>query len=174
MSKVTPIIKQFFSCPNCKDHDFEVSHLDKNNIWTRSFTCVSCNAKVDFTYDGTEVDIKDVELPPEGKSHILVLLKPVFQPEGSDKPVYLVVHKPNYIFETDLNQLQRTEEFYYNSHTCPSNYLGGTVVLEGGDDDPHGIFQFQEAVFCDATFDTTEFHNGGGDYSTIFNTLKTV
>jgi len=39
------------------------------------------------------------------------------------------------------------DEFYYNEHTCPTNYLRDVVeVIADGEVDPHGCFKFVTSV----------------------------
>ncbi len=36
-----------------------------------------------------------------------------------------------------------SQRYYYEEHTCPSNFLGVEKVMDdSGDEDPHGIFAF--------------------------------
>ena len=41
--------------------------------------------------------------------------------------------------------LEMKHAYYFNEHTCPSNFLGVDVIFED-DDDPHGIFKFVETL----------------------------
>lgn len=71
----------------------------------------------------------------------------------SDKPIQVIV-RDNYgaSFEDSVDQLSR-DLYYYNKGTCPTNYLQNIeFILEGGDRDPHGIFQFNSAVEVDDDF----------------------
>ena len=36
------------------------------------------------------------------------------------------------------------EEYFYNEHTCPTNYMTEVVkvISEDGNEDPHGIFAY--------------------------------
>jgi hypothetical protein len=40
------------------------------------------------------------------------------------------------------------KRYFYEEHTCPTNYLGVEMVvdLNDGDTDPHGIFEFVGAI----------------------------
>jgi len=39
---------------------------------------------------------------------------------------------------------ETASEYFYNEHTCPTNFLRHVIrIIDAeGDDDPHGIFQF--------------------------------
>lgn len=112
----------------------------------------------------------EVKKRDRSKEKLLVLLEPVFQKtRDPNKKVYLIVKKDNHANSADINEVRKSCQFIYDSHTCPSNYLGGTVVLEGYDDDPHGIFRFVDVVFAPEDYDRIDFHNEGGSYHELFN-----
>lgn len=74
------------------------------------------------------------------KIPVIVLLKM----DITEKEVYIIVkdylyyHNGEYSTDEDL-------EYFYNEHTCPSNYLRFPIIVDG-DTDCHGIFKFIEAV----------------------------
>lgn len=39
--------------------------------------------------------------------------------------------------------------FYFNTHTCPTNYLDVKLIQYKGDSDPHGVFQFVKGATYD-------------------------
>jgi hypothetical protein len=43
----------------------------------------------------------------------------------------------------DYAELQSHHRYFYEVHTCPTNFVGGNVVaiFDGDNDDPHGIFE---------------------------------
>jgi hypothetical protein len=42
------------------------------------------------------------------------------------------------------------DAYFYNEHTCPTNYLtSAEVIMEADDADPHGLFTFTKAVDLD-------------------------
>lgn len=173
--KAQILTKKFFKCPACGDHELQVDYLKNstNSGWT--WQCKSCVSNISFklTDDG-EIEITNIKSPPKGKENLLILLKPVFQDPKAKDQVYLILEKPNTLHETDIDELQRQQRYYYNEHTCPSNYLGGATVLEGTDDDPHGIFQFVEAIYRPEDFDSNYLHNSGGSYADLFKSLEST
>ena len=54
----------------------------------------------------------------------------------------------------DNNLDKEAKRYYYEEHTCPTNYLRAEMVIEADtmDDDPHGIFEFVD-VFPDNDYD---------------------
>ena len=70
--------------------------------------------------------------------------------DGPKRPVYFVVEGLG-IHDNDPNatDLQEQRRYFYEEHTCPTNFVGGEVVAlyEDGDRDPHGVFRFVRAVW---------------------------
>jgi len=89
------------------------------------------------TVDGTIT----VEERPGTMQEGLVLLR-LQRPEG---PLYLVVHDryfpPLEEGETENDRFDR-KRFYYEEHTCPTNYIPIYDILAPEDVDPHGAFEF--------------------------------
>jgi hypothetical protein len=53
---------------------------------------------------------------------------------------------------SDYDELQKSEEYFYNEHTCPTNFIPILMIAHNGDLDPHGLFRFIESVWM-----TTEY-----------------
>ena len=88
------------------------------------------------------------------KMNTLVLLK---LRQQTDKPVHIVVEGVMYVsygqdVYTALQYQRDNDRYFYNEHTCPSNFLG-VRISENGDADPHGVFEHVETIIkpdCDA------------------------
>lgn len=50
------------------------------------------------------------------------------------------------------DKVQDHEEYFYNEHTCPTNFIRIPLIAKDGDCDPHGVFTFVESVWM-----TTEY-----------------
>lgn len=194
--KAEIVTEKKFLCPNCKDHGFKFGHLLKtppgasNNKYT--WTCEVCVSKVSFIFEKSDesVCILEVKKPPEGKKRLLILLqldtanRPPFydeEEEGSleitgtsseGSPVFVVVTTDNYDHEDNLEEISKHKEFHFNVHTCPTNFLGVTAIIEGEDHDPHGIFRFRQAIWEPEGFDDCDFENDGGRWSDLFSCLR--
>lgn len=168
-----------FQCPRCEKHYFSYQHLvDQKQTERRKryeWTCGNCVATVEFSvdWDDLSVNIINAKKPPEGKAKALVLLR-LLPVKGTvlKELIHIVVEKKNYSHEEDLKKFSDIAAYWYNDHTCPANYLGVVSVIEGGDDDPHGIFQFVEAIWMPEGFDSCEFHNKGGSWSSLFEKMN--
>lgn len=168
------VTKKYIVCPSCDDHTFCIDHLKSTDSTEtiHGWMCRACVSSVKFKMnEAGDIEILDVVRPPPGKERLLVLLSADFQDPNAEKRVYLVVSKPNYSRGVDLATITKSERFYFDEHTCPTNYLGATII-EGDNDDPHGIFKFEEVIFQPEGFDTDDFHNSGGSYKSLFKSMK--
>lgn len=168
-----------FQCPCCQKHYFSYQHLvdqkQTERIANYRWTCNNCVASVKFSVDwnNSSVEIVDTNKAPEGKAKALVLLRLLPTKEAQlNEPIHIVVKKNNYSHEEDLKKFSDNSTYYYNDHTCPTNYLGVERIIEGDDDDPHGIFQFVEAIWMPEGFEAHEFHNKGGYWPSLFERMN--
>lgn len=139
MKKVNTImeIKHFVECPHCGKSTSRIDHLfneeNKTSSWGPWY-CDECGG----AYKG-EVRDKEVFIEPiygDRKNKCLVFLK--------NANVLLVVE--GMYFNGDFDP--ENKRYFYEEHTCPTNYLGVEMVvdLNDGDTDPHGIFEFVGAI----------------------------
>ncbi len=81
--------------------------------------------------------------------------------DAKDAPIYFVVEGLA-TWPKPLDEMISGEEYFYNEHTCPANFIRIPMVSAGGDHDPHGIFAFVDAIWM-----TTEYveatDSGSGD-----------
>ena len=168
-----------FQCPCCEKYYFSYQHLVDEKPGERrkryEWTCDKCVATVEFSvdWDDLSVNIINAKKPPEGKAKALVLLR-LLPVKGTvlKEPIHIVVEKKNYSHEEDLKKFSDDAAYHYNDHTCPTNYLSVEAIIEGNDDDPHGIFHFVEAIWMPEGFDHCEFHNKGGHWSSLFEMMN--
>lgn len=122
---------QYIWCPECKQGAHAVSHLP---VGTKTaWYCDDCGAH--FRVHVLSLDQVDCEaIPGERKVKRLVTLR-------SRAPVTLLVEGMTLLPDDDE---VHHAQFYYDEHTCPTNYLGRVVEVidEKGERDPHGVFEF--------------------------------
>lgn len=58
--------------------------------------------------------------------------------DSDGEPVYFIVEGVGNV--TDENPLD--DEYLYNEHTCPTNYIPIEAIFTKDDDDPHGVFDY--------------------------------
>lgn len=162
-----------FVCPHCNNHKFNYEHLCQQEVageWR--WFCNNCGSEISFSLnEQLELEVTNIKVAKHPKALVLLRLEPN-DGDSLKKPLYLIISTLNYRHTEDLAEYADQQAYYYNEHTCPSNFLGGNTVIYGNDDDPHGIFQFVEAIWMPEGFDSTEFHNNGSDYTTLFQSLR--
>jgi hypothetical protein len=67
-------------------------------------------------------------------------------------------------------ELKECDNYFYNEHTCPTNFSGFTMISCDGDHDPHGIFEFVESVWM--TKEYNELGNKANYLLEVFPILK--
>ena len=126
-------------CPHCGrvagrlDHLLAMAATKPYNFG--SWICHSCNHYYAGTLsiiDGTpSVTTVKPDKPKSEEVYDLLVLPP------QDEPVYLIVSTEDY------GHKDRDQSFYYNEHTCPTNWIKNVVgIVIGADSDPHGLFEF--------------------------------
>lgn len=143
-----------FYCPNCnKIHGSTVDHLEPGKDgwrWTCDHCCRGINVSVGKTPGYVVCGLTNNYC---FKTLVLLRLN-VPTPE----PIHIVVegiwhvnvdefdHRdPKVIFAQQLVDRPKKDEYHYNEHTCPWNYLRLPIMV-GEDSDPHGIFVHQETI----------------------------
>lgn len=123
-------IRAYAVCPSCGADAGAVDHLIGTETKT-AWYCDSCGRRyrLEFKQDGS-VDIEAIAGRKISTVDLLVL-KP------QDKPVYFLVEGMRFEEFPDNDK-----QFYYESHSCPTNWLEPVMVYHDGDADPHGLIEF--------------------------------
>jgi len=128
-------------CPSCQKDAGQVDHLLGRATETRWY-CESCGCAYRLVFDGAGG--VDISVAPGRK----VKTVNVLQLPPHPTPVYFVV--PGMRFDgpdaggSDYSQDERNA-FFYESHSCPTNWLKPEMVYVDGDSDPHGLLKFVTA-----------------------------
>lgn len=126
-------------CPHCGKVDGRLDHLlaaaATKPYGFGPWECYGCKqyyAGMLSNIDGTpSVATTKSDKPKSEEVYDLLVLSP------QDKPVYLIVSTEDY------GRKERDQSFYYNEHTCPTNWIKDVVgIVIGNDPDPHGLFEF--------------------------------
>ena len=60
--------------------------------------------------------------------------------------VYLIVNG-NKMLGIDKEEAEHQDQYYYNEHTCPTNYMQDVeAVIYEKDADPHGVFEWVATI----------------------------
>lgn len=158
VQKVVPsssrVGKHSFICPNCgEEHGSTIDHLVVGQaVWR--WSCDHCYRGISLCR-GELLDYVTCTLTNHYTFPTLVLLRMNLP---TPHPVHIVVkgichievaehdHRdPKVIFAEYLSNNPKANEYYYNEHTCPWNYLDFPIKY-GIDTDPHGLFVHQETI----------------------------
>jgi rubredoxin len=122
---------RYILCPACGKDDFSVGHLP---IGTKTaWYCDVCGVRFKLhVLVNNEVECEVIEGERKEKRRV------VLQSSG---PVTL--HLKTFTISPGDDE-EFHAEYYYNEHTCPTNFMRDVVKVidKTGDDDPHGVFKF--------------------------------
>ncbi len=132
------ITKRMLLCPHCEQEEFSIEHLQRGRS-AGPWYCDQCGGSFDL--DLLVSGEVDVTLRAERKvlTYNLLVLDP------HQTPIAFIVEgmrfenpsKPE--SEEDIH---RSAEFFYEEHSCPTNWFEPVKILVDGDDDPHGFLRF--------------------------------
>jgi hypothetical protein len=129
--------KTYAVCPTCQQDAGSVDHLlgQKFTTW---WYCDACGHRycLEFKVDGEVV----ITRAPGRKITTLDVLKLPPQP----KPVFFVVQGMRFEDGPDGGErdIAASKTFFYESHSCPTNWLEPVMMYYDGDSDPHGVIEF--------------------------------
>jgi hypothetical protein len=52
-----------------------------------------------------------------------------------------------------LDEVRAHNQYYYDEHSCPTNYIPVEAIFWGNDDDPHGVFEYVDTVWMPHGYD---------------------
>lgn len=131
--------KNFVRCPSCNEGRHFYGHLLKdfrNGLTFGPWACDECGVFSEFRCDGLGVEDLRIRISttraPLVKKYVLL--------ERDEIKLVIKASLPS-------DWAEANEEYLYNSHTCPTNYLTSTVAIllgvgKNADSDPHGVFQY--------------------------------
>lgn len=146
MKAVTAIkteMTKLFACPDCGSMEHSYGHLSAgDNFGPWYCDKCGCSASGVVSEDGV-----DIERGKDRKARTLVLLRLNGSSTNTDA-IHIVVEGMVFYPEggRPVIDLAR-DEYFYNEHTCPWNYLR-LPIKKGDDCDPHGLFVHQETVLA--------------------------
>ena len=145
---VTPFQKpeRYVACPACGKGEHQVSHLA---VGTRTaWYCHEEGCRRRFSLTVVSGGYVVLEVMNERCVATLVTLR-------SSKPVTIVVEGMRFVKDGDVQdemEEARQDRYFYEEHTCPTNYLRVLEVRDdSGDKDPHGIFEYIGTVLRPAS-----------------------
>ncbi len=136
--------KTYAVCPSCGEDGGEIDHLLGTKART-SWYCDACGQEyaLDFSANGN-VDITVAKGRKIATTDLLML-------PPQTQPVYFVVQGMRFIEKRHYEQDEHAgKEFFYEEHSCPTNWLKPEMVYCDGDSDPHGLIRFVSHVDSDS------------------------
>src|SRR5690554_2944620 len=139
-------------CPSCGDYEWTVSHLFEEaakrpeGYYSVQWNCDACFTKFAFRiYPDQRVELSPIGINEDPLIPSIVLLRSTMVGEGG-KPIYAVLSARSFKKSLEKEKeepLSSGMEYYYNQHTCPTNWLREVIALvQDGEADPHGCFEF--------------------------------
>lgn len=127
-------------CPHCgKTHGSAIDHIEPGGSFGPWF-CDGCGQGFHGVMRGEATVIEKI---PSGArfADTLVLLE--YPP--SDKPLRFLMRGRRYELPGDPGDMR----FYYEQHSCPTNWIGQAVMIShGGCTDPHGFLRYVRETPC--------------------------
>jgi len=144
VAEVEERVSHIVRCPigECKGfHDISY-FAERNSFSVGPWYCDACGAGVMLVKNNGLVNYK---ITGERKVDRLVLLDMA----KDAKDVKIIVEGMRHEGGRHGSE-EGDDKYFYNEHTCPTNYLTGIVkIIEGEDADPHGIFEFNKGIDVD-------------------------
>lgn len=142
-----PIIftKRFVKCLNCGTHEFSIEHLfepplvapDGTTRKAGPWYCDDCGA-------GWYLECSQTNLVAMTPSRDRVIRRRV-RLEIPPQTETIVIFTEGSRWENAMTgeSVGGNDEYFYEEHTCPSNYFRGTIAVHLGEDsDPHGLAKY--------------------------------
>lgn len=136
------VTKSYVACANCGEGISSHAHITTPQ--STKWTCDACSSE-NYIVFGEGGAVTSVSLTGNGSIMGAGLM---VSTNTQDDPIFLFIDVPFYAHNMKDGKLIIDDEFasgqeyYYDSHTCPTNWIQGQVrkIVHRGDDDPHGVF----------------------------------
>lgn len=135
--------KEELLCMKCSQPVGELDHLSVGTS-AGPWYCEFCGTGhlIKRTEDGADVT--------ESKDRIVKTLVLLKLAEPTKKPIHIVVEGRMFVpvgkeVSEVIDDQQSRDKYYFNEHTCPTNYLDARIAVNG-DTDPHGVFKHVQTV----------------------------
>lgn len=144
--------EEFIVCPHCdKLSGNRVDHLYHDKL-PRSFGPWHCD-ECGEAYEGIVRAPSDVEVEKSQTREKFWPGYSLLKIDSTEGPIFFVM-KNSTMPERDPESLQDSQRYFYEEHSCPTNWIGDCVaVIEDGDTDPHGFMEFVRHVTVPDDFD---------------------
>ena len=140
---VVTVSREFIKCPHCGIGEDSVGHIQSGQSFGPWF-CDACGG----SYTGQRGPDGRLQVELYGDRKIATVDVLVLRPQA--QPVYFVVEGARYVGGKPPSfGIEESKRFYYEEHSCPTNWLRPIMVYHEQDDDPHGLIEFVRSVDAD-------------------------
>jgi ribosomal protein L37AE/L43A len=162
--------KTYFNCPNCGERstssiDHIIEYLDKPD-WKQAiqdrhqyptfgpWSCSHCGVGTRGTVYSKDNIALQITEETSVKCWDLLVLPP------QKHAVYFIVDAKDYGRGGKGKSVPfEGKEYYYNEHTCPTNWIGQVErIISEHDEDPHGLFEYVESMDKDESIGDEELN----------------
>jgi hypothetical protein len=145
------------ACPNCGEPAGTVDHI-LDGTGSKEFGPWYCD-ECGRGYGGKLLPGGEIELYLSKDMKVETLDHLVILPQ--DKPVHFIVKGMAFVDENGSRRDAEHKRFFYEEHTCPTNYVGVEMIAFDGDIDPHGLFKFVASTDMPDDYDVDEDYGDG-------------
>lgn len=133
------ITERKVACPECNQHKWHIEHLFEKRFDNREciWSCDKCSARFKFLVVKGVFTMTPTE---QDSTRCLVLLR-----HRHDKKTLIVVKGYTHGSDDYITEAGH-KRYFYEEHTCPTNFLGVLKISREGDQDYHGIFEYVRHV----------------------------
>lgn len=132
--------KTYAVCPHCQADAGCIDHLLGSGCRTRWY-CDTCGGEFNLILhsQGATADISTSAGRRIATMDVLIL-------RPQDKPIYFVVKGMRFEPRDSPVTEDTGKKFFYESHSCPTNWLQPVLMYHDGSDDPHGLIEYVATV----------------------------
>lgn len=151
---IIAVTKHYAQCPHCDDNTGDtIDHLLQQleagkTVKAGPWSCGNCGLPYEVVSENGALTIRKSEAKYASKTIKTWDLLELTTQEG--KRVRLLLNQKRWERNGEVicpQEVEDHKEYYYNEHTCPTNWTGSIfAVIEEDDEDPHGVFQFVASV----------------------------
>lgn len=145
------------ACPNCSELAGCVDHI-LDGTGPRSFGPWYCDA-CGRGYYGDLLPGGEIEIRPSNEMRVLTLDHLVLPPQ--EHPVHFVVKGMSFVDQSGSRGSPYHKRYFYEEHSCPTNFIEAEMIAVDGDTDPHGLFKFVSSQDLPKDYDEHDDYGDG-------------
>jgi hypothetical protein len=157
------------ACPNCGEPAGTVNHI-LDGMSLRSFGPWYCD-ECGRSFHGELLANGDIEVHLGDRMKIITLDHLVLYPQ--DKPVHFLVKGMTFVDADGNRGDPGHKRYFYEEHSCPTNYIKCEIIAVDDDRDPQGLFKFVATTDMPKEYDIND-DDGAGPASRLLAGFKAL